>query len=145
MTEIAPSKAAVPNQPAETPTDSASSDKSTKKPVWRVIAMVVGLVLLLCISLWGLYSLRPTDPYVQNVLQLTGNAERGKDIFVLNCATCHGLNAFGEVGPDLRNVSERKSSVALINQVISGQTPPMPQFQPSERDMADLLAFLETL
>ncbi|MEO0769270.1 MAG: cytochrome c [Cyanobacteria bacterium J06649_4] len=140
MTEIAPNKA-VQNQPAKTQAD----DSSPKRSVQRVIAMVVGLVLLLCLSLWGLYSLRPSDPYVQSVLQLAGNVERGKDIFTLNCATCHGLNAYGEVGPDLRNVSERKSSVALINQVISGQTPPMPQFQPSERDMADLLAFLKTL
>ena len=85
------------------------------------------------------------DPYIQSVLQLTGDADRGREIFQLNCATCHGLDADGEVGPNLRDVSERKSKVALIQQVISGQTPPMPQFQPNERDMADLLSFLETL
>ncbi|MEL7512403.1 MAG: cytochrome c [Cyanobacteria bacterium J06554_3] len=117
----------------------------SNRSMQRAIAMVVGLVLLLCISLWSMYALRPADPYVQSVLQLVGDQHRGKEIFVMNCATCHGLEASGEVGPDLRNVSERKSSVALIQQVISGQTPPMPQFQPNERDMADLLAFLKTL
>lgn len=122
-------------------TEATSVNRSTQ----RAIAMVVGLVLLLCLSLWSMYVLRPADPYVQNVLQRVGDQHRGKEIFVLNCATCHGLEASGEVGPDLRNVSERKSSTALIQQVISGQTPPMPQFQPSERDMADLLAFLKTL
>ena len=111
----------------------------------RVAAMVIGLVLLLCLALWGLYSLRHTDPYVQTVLQLTGDVDRGHDIFQLNCATCHGLEAAGEVGPNLQGVSSRKSKSALIVQVISGQTPPMPQFQPNEKDMADLLAFLETL
>ncbi|MEM8502842.1 MAG: cytochrome c [Cyanobacteria bacterium P01_D01_bin.1] len=106
---------------------------------------MIGLLFLLCVALGGMYALTPNDPYVQSVLQLTGDASRGHDIFQLNCATCHGLEASGEVGPDLHNVSERRSRAALITQVISGQTPPMPQFQPNQRDMADLLAFLETL
>ncbi len=111
----------------------------------RTITVVVGLLFLLCFSLGGVYALTPNDPYVQSVLQLTGDADRGHDIFQLNCATCHGLEASGEVGPDLHNVSERRSRSALITQVTSGQTPPMPQFQPNQRDMADLLSFLETL
>lgn len=127
------------------PSNNEATAEVTARPLQRVITMVVGLILLLCLSLWSMYALKPHDPYVQSVLQLTGDAGRGKEIFLLNCATCHGLNGIGEVGPDLRDVSERKSSVALINQVISGQTPPMPQFQPNERDMADLLSFLETL
>ncbi|RDH51814.1 cytochrome C, partial [Mastigocladus laminosus WC112] len=32
-----------------------------------------------------------------------------------------------------------------IHQVISGDTPPMPKFQPSAKEMADLLSYLETL
>ena len=122
-----------------------TSDKVAGYSIQRVLLMIAGLVLLLCLSLWGMYSLRPSDPYIQSVLQLTGDADRGREIFQLNCATCHGQAADGEVGPNLRDVSERKSKVALIQQVISGQTPPMPQFQPNERDMADLLSFLETL
>jgi len=136
----------VPNQVVESKeAASQPEEKESSRSIRRVGAMVVSLVLLLCLSLWGLYSLQPSDPYIQSVLQLAGDAERGHDIFQLNCATCHGLEAAGEVGPDLHDVSERKSRVALIQQVISGQTPPMPQFQPNERDMADLLSFLETL
>lgn len=107
--------------------------------------MLIGLILTVALAIWGLYVVHPTDPYVDGVLALTGDAERGREIFKLNCATCHGFEAAGEVGPDLRDVSERKSRVALIEQVISGQTPPMPQFQPEKKDMADLLSFLETL
>jgi len=142
---------AVPNQSGErqAPTNYEDSyevgETTISRSTRRVLTMVLGLLLLLCLALWGMYSLRPSDPYIQSVLQLTGNAERGHDIFQLNCATCHGLEEAGEVGPDLHDVSARKSRVALIQQVISGQTPPMPQFQPNERDMADLLAFLETL
>ncbi len=53
--------------------------------------------------------------------------------------------ADGKVGPSLKNVSDRKSPPRLIKQVISGQTPPMPKFQPSPQEMADLLSYLESL
>ena len=137
----------VPDQTIESQAPSSNGDNqaSTGRTVQRVVAMVIGLVLLLCLALWGMYSLRPRDPYTQSVLQLAGDADRGRDIFQLNCAVCHGLEAAGEVGPTLQDISMRKSKAALIHQVISGETPPMPQFQPNERDMADLLSFLETL
>jgi mono/diheme cytochrome c family protein len=53
--------------------------------------------------------------------------------------------ADGKVGPSLKNVSTRKSRIGLIEQVISGNTPPMPKFQPSPQEMADLLSYLESL
>jgi len=49
------------------------------------------------------------------------------------------------VGPNLHGVSERKSDAKLVQQVVSGETPPMPQFQPSPQDMADLLSYLKQL
>ena len=85
------------------------------------------------------------DPYVQDVLELDGNRNRGQEIFQMNCAVCHGIEAHGEVGPSLLGVSGRKSKSRLIQQVVSGQTPPMPQFQPEPKDMADLLEYLEQL
>ncbi|MEM1310298.1 MAG: cytochrome c [Cyanobacteria bacterium P01_D01_bin.71] len=85
------------------------------------------------------------DPYVQDVLVLNGHHDRGREIFQMNCAVCHGLEANGEVGPSLLGVSDRKSESRLIQQVVSGQTPPMPQFQPEPQDMADLLEYLEQL
>ncbi|NEQ28240.1 MAG: cytochrome c, partial [Microcoleus sp. SIO2G3] len=66
-------------------------------------------------------------------------------IFQMNCASCHGIFADGMVGPNLHHIRDRKSSIRIINQVISGQTPPMPQFQPSPQEMADLLEYLEGL
>lgn len=101
--------------------------------------MIVLLVLL------GIYQFRPSDPYIQNVLVLEGNSVQGHAIFQMNCSGCHGIAADGKVGPSLRGVSDRKSKVRLIEQVISGQTPPMPQFQPTPQEMADLLSYLESL
>jgi mono/diheme cytochrome c family protein len=111
----------------------------------RWVAIAVGCMIAIAVGFIAYHQVQVSDPYIQSVLALEGDADRGQDIFRLNCATCHGLEASGEVGPSLQGVSERKSRVQLIQQVVSGGTPPMPQFQPNARDMADLLKFLETL
>lgn len=118
---------------------------SPKGTIQRAVLMFVSLLLAVGIAVWGMQTMNASDPYVQSVLQISGNVSRGQEIFQMNCAVCHGLDGDGEVGPELHGVAERKSQVALIDQVISGKTPPMPQFQPNEKDMADLLSYLETL
>jgi mono/diheme cytochrome c family protein len=109
------------------------------------MAMVL-LVVLCAVSggLMGMYQFHQ-DPYVKKVLTLQGDRMQGNAIFQMNCSGCHGFEANGKVGPSLRSVGSRKSQQALIEQVISGKTPPMPQFQPSPQEMADLLSYLESL
>jgi mono/diheme cytochrome c family protein len=85
------------------------------------------------------------DPYTRSTLERTGSSEAGGRLFRLNCAGCHGLAAQGLVGPNLHGVDRRKSDRELIQQVVSGRTPPMPRFQPDPQAMADLLAFLHSL
>ncbi len=108
---------------------------------------LLALVILLAVPLgiFGVQMVRASDPYVKSVLSLTGDPVQGHAIFQINCAGCHGLEADGLVGPSLQAVSQRKSRYRLIRQVISGETPPMPKFQPSTQEMADLLSYLETL
>lgn len=105
-----------------------------------IILLIVGIVL-------GYYYVNMTDsdPYVQRVLSIKGDKTRGEAIFQVNCAGCHGNRGNGNVGPSLQDISKHKSQTSLINQVISGQTPPMPKFQPSSQDMADLLSYLKHL
>jgi mono/diheme cytochrome c family protein len=86
-----------------------------------------------------------TDPYTRQTLSLQGSVEHGALLFRLNCAGCHGIAAQGLVGPDLHGVAERKNQRQLIQQVVSGRTPPMPRFQPEPQAMADLLAYLNGL
>lgn len=107
----------------------------------------MGLAVLLAVflTIFSVHRVRVSDPYVKSVLSLTGNPVQGQAIFQMNCAGCHGLQADGSVGPSLQSVSKRKSRVGLIHQVTSGDTPPMPQFQPNAKEMADLLSYLETL
>lgn len=107
--------------------------------------MALALVLLVLLVILGVHQWQVSDPYVKSVLSLNGDPVLGHAIFQMNCAGCHGVQADGHVGPSLKNISERRSNLSLIHQVISGQTPPMPQFQPSPQEMADLLSYLDTL
>ncbi|MGI0487067.1 c-type cytochrome [Pantanalinema rosaneae CENA516] len=118
--------------------------KENLVPRVATIVMAIIVVLLLLLAL-GMPQLRRPDPYVEAVLALQGDPVQGNAIFQMNCAGCHGTFADGRVGPSLRNVGDRKSKASLIQQVISGQTPPMPQFQPTAQEMADLLSYLESL
>ena len=85
------------------------------------------------------------SPYTVATLDLAGSADNGGRLFLINCAGCHGLAAQGLVGPDLHGVARRRNDRQLIQQVVSGRTPPMPSFQPEPQAMADLLAFLHQL
>ncbi|WP_255005073.1 c-type cytochrome [Cyanobium sp. ATX 6F1] len=85
------------------------------------------------------------DPYTVSTLELSGSAENGGRLFLINCAGCHGIAAQGVVGPNLHGVSQRRTDARLIRQVVSGSTPPMPKFQPEPQAMADLLAYLHSL
>lgn len=85
------------------------------------------------------------DPYIQSVLGISGDSQRGEQIFLMNCSGCHGADAQGRVGPSLIQVSNRRSQLDLIHQITSGQTPPMPKFQAQPQEMADLLSYLNQL
>jgi mono/diheme cytochrome c family protein len=115
------------------------------KPI-TVQQIVVSIVLIMVVTFLVATNLwRSSSPYAQEVLALQGDATLGHAIFQMNCSGCHGLEAQGRVGPNLHAVSKRKSRPALIEQVTSGNTPPMPQFHPSPHEMAALLSYLETL
>ncbi len=107
--------------------------------------LVFAMGLAIAIVLWGVQWVQASDPYVKSVLGAQGDRTRGHAIFQMNCTGCHGFSADGKVGPSLKRVSDRKSRIGLIYQVTTGRTPPMPQFLPESQDMADLLAYLESL
>jgi mono/diheme cytochrome c family protein len=118
---------------------------TSEKSASRFVLVFVAIVAIVLFGFVGLAQARKVDPYAQDVLSRLGNTVQGHAIFQVNCAGCHGLEADGRVGPSLRHVSDRKSKVRLIDQVISGKTPPMPKFQPQAQEMADLLSYLESL
>jgi mono/diheme cytochrome c family protein len=113
---------------------------------WQQIVSTIPICLsiVLC-AIVGWHTLQESNPYITNVLTKTGDPTLGHAIFQINCSGCHGLDAHGRIGPSLYDISKRKSPHSLIEQVIGGNTPPMPQFQPSPQEMADLLSYLATL
>ena len=115
--------------------------------VWlnRLILTIMAVMLMVGFGVLGVYWQKVSDPYAHEVLSLEGDVQNGLAIFQINCAGCHNLRAEQNVGPRLENVSRRKSQRDIITQVISGRTPPMPKFQPSEQTMADLLSYLRRL
>ena len=115
----------------------------------RKRGLITALVVLAVVALVAMSALvasaNSRDPYVTSSLEKVGDQEHGSKLFLINCAGCHGIAAQGVVGPNLHGVSQRKKDPALIRQVISGKTPPMPSFQPDPQSMADLLAYLHEL
>lgn len=111
----------------------------------RLIFVAIAIVLAVAVTAIAVRAYQMSDPYIQNVIAIEGDPVRGQAIFETNCAGCHGAAGAGHVGPSLNHVAKRKSDYNLIHQVISGQTPPMPKFQPKPEDMADLLQYLQEL
>ncbi len=111
-------------------------------PIQRIVWFAVAILLFILVSIFA-FQIRTADPYIQQVLAIQGNTAKGHAIFQTNCAACHGSNGDGHVGPSLHHVPKRKSKSSLIHQVVSGETPPMPKFQPNPQEMADLLSYLE--
>ena len=129
---------------ADTTSDQVLQSSEAKSSLKTGIAIAVTFVIVaIAIILWILRP--PIDQYTQSVLNLSGDPVQGRSIFVMNCVACHGQWANGKVGPNLHGVSDRKSDARIVQQVVSGETPPMPQFQPSPQDMADLLSYLKQL
>lgn len=118
-----------------------------QSPTWlnRLILTVMAVMLIVGLSILGVYWQQAADPYTQEVLSLEGDPQKGLAIFQINCAGCHNLRADTNVGPSLENISKRRSQRDIIKQVTSGRTPPMPKFQPSQQEMADLLGYLSQL
>jgi mono/diheme cytochrome c family protein len=111
----------------------------------QLVAIFMACLSICLCAIVGWHSIRESNPYTTSVLARTGDPTLGHAIFQINCSGCHGLDASGRVGPSLHEISKRKSPHSLIEQVTSGNTPPMPQFQPNPQEMADLLSYLETL
>jgi len=115
--------------------------------VWlnRLALTIIAIMFVIGFGILGIYWQKVSDPYAHEVLALEGDIQNGLAIFQINCAGCHNLQADRNVGPRLEHVAKRKSQRDIITQVISGRTPPMPKFQPSQQEMADLLSYLSKI
>jgi mono/diheme cytochrome c family protein len=125
------------------------TSNESQHPIKQIALVSIAFLLVSLLAISVLGQLQVTDPYIKTVLSLNGDRIQGKAIFLINCAGCHtapkNQDRASQIGPNLHDVSQRKSEIGLIQQVTSGKTPPMPQFQPNPQEMADLLSYLKEI
>ena len=131
-------------QPSRIAAESASADSADRGRGLIAALVVSAATACVVLVLWVLGSAQ-RDPYIKASLELQGVVDHGGQLFRINCAGCHGLAGQGLVGPSLQGVSNNVKDPALVHQIISGETPPMPSFEMEPQSMADLLAYLHTL
>ena len=125
------------------PTSTAAEQQDSGR---GLITALVVLAASACVVLllWGINSAQQ-DPYVRASLEIQGDPDHGGQLFRINCAGCHGLAGQGLLAPQLIGITDRLRDPALIHQIVSGDTPPMPSFQMAPEAMADLLSHLHEL
>jgi cytochrome c oxidase cbb3-type subunit III len=113
--------------------------------------VIVGLALLACFIAFHLSpSFGQQSQGAQNTpgsRSANADPEEGKRQFEQNCSTCHGVNAGGEVGPDLHGVAAKLGDAAvhdIIRRGVPGTAMPGSSTM-SERQVADVVAYLESL
>ena len=85
------------------------------------------------------------NKYIIETLELYGSAEKGDDLFKMNCVGCPGIKARVLVGPDLHSITKRLKDKEIIKQVTGGLNPPMPSFEIDSVNMSNLLKYLHSL
>ena len=125
------------------PTSTAAEQQDSGR---GLITALVVLAASACVVLllWVINSAQQ-DPYVRASLEIQGDPDHGGQLFRINCAGCHGLAGQGLLAPQLVGITDRLRDPALIHQIVSGDTPPMPSFQMAPEAMADLLSHLHEL
>lgn len=76
---------------------------------------------------------------------LSGEANRGRELFDHNCAPCHGDDARGDEGPSLHNLIKSDARIsAIVKGGIKGE---MPAFAKKfkDADVQALISYLRTL
>jgi len=86
---------------------------------------------------------KPTDALV---IPPAGTKERqGYDLFMMNCAHCHGNDARGDEGPDLHGITRSDARIASL--IKNGKKGEMPKFgsKLTDTDVQALIAFVRSL
>jgi cytochrome c oxidase cbb3-type subunit III len=78
----------------------------------------------------------------------TGNATKGHDVFVNNCAVCHGVDATGGEGPNIQRAPATLGDAAVQNIILRGVPgTEMPSFfmMLNASDVSDIISYLRQL
>ncbi|HEU5140987.1 MAG TPA: cytochrome c [Bacillales bacterium] len=78
------------------------------------VTMILGVVLMFIISFYGASQLGQPE-----AKSGTANA-KPKEIFLSNCASCHGQNLEGGFGPPLAHIGGKLSKEQILEQIKKG-------------------------
>jgi mono/diheme cytochrome c family protein len=84
-------------------------------------------------------------PIETEAVSADADRARGRQLFVMNCAHCHGDDARGDEGPDLHDL--RKSDAGIRQVITAGIKGEMPSFAKklAGEDVRAVTAYLRTL
>ena len=108
------------------------------------IFFIVFVVLLICFSIL-LVNHQENNNHTIITPALNGSAEKGDNLFKMNCVGCHGITARELVGQDLYSITQHLNDKEIIKQVTGGFTTPMPSFEIDPIIMSNSLKYLNSL
>jgi mono/diheme cytochrome c family protein len=123
-------------------------------PTWLrayLAGMGTASALMLGAGYWGGEMLLNAEPQVSGAISVWAQNEpaaviRGHDLFLLNCAHCHGDDARGtEEAPDLSKFNKSEARIASV--VKNGIKGEMPRFDQklTDADVQSLIRFIRSL
>ena len=71
---------------------------------------------------------------------LVGDPAEGANVYAANCASCHGVNGEGGVGPALAGEAEETAELEDI--ILNGEGE-MPAIPLEDQELADVIAYLQ--
>lgn len=122
----------------------------------RVAALAIALAALTLVSTTAFSANRkqnPQEPAAGRRQQTAGpipagNAIQGRDIFVNNCALCHGVDATGGEGPNIQQAPATLGDAAVRNIIMRGVPgTEMPSFfmMLNASEISDVISYLREL
>ncbi|MBF0706522.1 MULTISPECIES: cytochrome c550 [Bacillales] len=87
---------------------------------------VIGLILIIGVSFWALQQGGEESAEGEGEKQEQAEAAAPEDIYAQNCASCHGGDLGGQVGPALNAVGGKYSKDEILDIINNGKGSGMP-------------------
>ncbi|HEU5316019.1 MAG TPA: cytochrome c [Chloroflexota bacterium] len=97
------------------------------------------LLVTVTLTTFGLAKWHPFSPAAAPAASVAGDPLRGRQVFVVNCSGCHGMDARGGIGPSLRGVGLEP---AEVEQIVASGRGVMPAGVVEGQEAADVAAYV---
>lgn len=86
----------------------------------------------------------PPSQRAQEIAQMKGNVDSGQSIYQRECMRCHGEDARGASGPNLRHTFKISNAAPLVDTILEGNRAMSSYDYLSDTELADLVTYLRT-